>query len=267
MDRVVKFRNSDVHYRQMGDGSGEAVFLLHGYLESLEIWDGFDRILAEKYHVISLDLPGHGKSGIFGEVHHMDDLADAVLAVARHLDIPEFHLVGHSMGGYITMAFRERHYSSLISYVLFHSTCYSDNDEKKAARQREIDLVWQGKKNLIVNTNIPKAFADDNLIPLKKMVDRAKVIASLTPDAGIIAVLRGMMERPDRSRLIKEDKIPLLLIGGQKDNYIPYTKMEEMQSNGKNVDLAPLKNSGHMGFIEEPDMAAKILDNFFKQFA
>ncbi len=262
----VRFKDIEVYFKQYGKSSAPAVFLIHGYLESSEIWDDFSGRIADEYRVVVPDLPGHGRSGVYGQVHSMEDLAGAIAVIADHLDIPRFHLTGHSMGGYATMAFREKYPERLISYTLFHSTCFSDNDQKKADRHREIELVEQGKKDLIVNTTITKAFARDNQEKLKSEIERAKRIASESPDAGIVALLNGMIERTDRCRLLTEDKVPLLLIAGMKDNYIPLLKMEEMQAMGQNIKLVALENSGHQGFIEEPGKAASVLKNFMSHF-
>ncbi len=262
MEGIVKFRKGNIFYNHFGDDKNPAVFLIHGYLESKEIWDGFAERLTENYRIIAPDLPGHGQSDLYDTVHRMDDLAEAIVVVARHLGISKFHLAGHSMGGYVTLAFREAHPEMLYSYTLFHSTCFADSEEKKVSRGREIELVKQGKKQLIVNINIPKSFANDNHKRLSADIERAMHIAALTPGNGIIALLNGMMERPDRCRLLKENQIPLLIIGGKKDNYIPFSKLEELQVMGSDVKLVPLENSGHMGFIEEPAKAAAVLHDF-----
>ena len=163
MIESTKYKNVDVFYKSYGERKNHAVVLLHGYLENMEIWSGFANKLAEDFYVITPDIPGHGKSGIFSATHRMDDLAESILAVIDQLKIDKIHLVGHSMGGYVTMAFRENHQERLHSYTLFHSTCFSDNPEKKKNRAREIEMINEGKKELIVNTNIPKGFANDNL--------------------------------------------------------------------------------------------------------
>jgi len=278
MDGFVKFESTDVYFKQSGETSKPAVILLHGYLESTDIWGGFADRLAQNYRVVAVDLPGHGKSGVFASVHRMDAMAEAVLAVADHLGISDFHLVGHSMGGYVAMAMRSAHADRLRSYVLFHSNCFPDNDDKKASRHREIEILEQGKKDLIVNSHIPKTFAADNQDRLKDDIERAKEIAGKTPVEGIIAVLNGMIERPSTCHLLGDDdkkdapagasskQIPLLLIGGKRDPFIPFMKMEEMMTMGKMVKLVAFEDSAHMGFLEEQDKAVSTLEDFFRHF-
>ena len=263
MNKTVIFKDVEVSYSEYGNRDHTPVLLLHGYLETKEIWDDYAKKLSEKYFVITIDIPGHGKSGVFDSMHRMEDLTLAVDNVVQQEELEKFHLAGHSMGGYVVMAYREKFPDKLYSYVLFHSTCFADDDEKKQNRNREIELIQQGKKEQIINTNIPKAFADDHHDTFQQEIAAAKKIASTNPDEGIIALLKGMMERADRSVLIEDDEVPLLLIAGKKDNYLHYEVMERMYDMASMAELAELENSGHMGFVEEEDKALQTLDFFF----
>lgn len=264
-ERYSDFKGIQLHYFTMGDPANPAILFIHGYLESAKIWQSFGKLLEKDFFLILPDVPGHGKSGILSSTHHMDEMADALDSVISELNVMKLHLVGHSMGGYIALAYREKYYEKLYSCVLFHSTCYSDTPEKKENRKREINLITEGKKELIINTNIPRAFADDNLDILREEVEFAKKIGRENPDQGIISLLNGMRSRPERCPLLIDDKIPLLLIAGQKDNYIPMEVMEKMLGLGTNVELKILKNSGHMGFMEEPGVSGNILMDFYKK--
>ena len=259
----ILHKNQNIYFRTYGNNQKEAVFLVHGYLESGDIWIDFTVDLSNQYYVVCIDLPGHGDSESGSDVQTMEAMAMAIKSVADALHITKLYLVGHSLGGYVTMAFREMFPEMLKAYVLFHSTCYADSDEKKANRDREIELVMQGKKDLIINTNIPKAFADANLIRMETQLAMAKQIAFKTKDMGIISALNGMKIRADRSFLLVEGGIPLLLFAGKKDNYIPFEVMSGMKKMAKNSFLVILERSGHMGFIEEKRKSAKGLIAFF----
>lgn len=263
MKETLSYKNISLAYQTRGSLNNPAVMLLHGYLEAGEIWEPLVRLMEKDFFVICPDIPGHGASGVISGVHRMDEMAEAMAALLDHLRIRKVHLVGHSMGGYVTMAFREVHYTYLISFTLFHSTCFADNADKIEARNREIELVKAGKKDSLVNVNIPRAFADDNLEILSEEVDRARKIALETQAEGIISLLNGMKGRPDRSELLKDDSVPLMLIAGLKDNYIPYETMQKMNAMGNNISLVSLENSGHMGFVEETERSASILKKFF----
>ncbi len=262
MEKTILFKNVPVNFRSQGEGT--PVVLLHGYLESLNIWDSFADELQYFCRVVAVDLPGHGKSGILDSLHTMELMADAVLAVTDFLNLDKFILIGHSMGGYVTLALAEKAIERLSGFCLFHSTPFADSEEKKENRDREIELVQQGKKELIVNVNIPKAFASNNLELFEAEITRAKEIAMNTPDQGIIAALKGMKLRPDRSDVIAHSPVPVLWIAGKKDNYIDYNIVQSKADILKNGKLLTIENAGHMGFIEEPMLSLKGLLSFFR---
>jgi pimeloyl-ACP methyl ester carboxylesterase len=165
------------------------------------------------------------------------------------------------MGGYIVLAFAEAFPEYLAGYSLFHSTPFSDTPEKKINREREIDLIRQGKKELIINAHMDKAFANSNVLKLSKEIKYTRKLARNTPDYGIIPLLRGMIERPDRTSLLINSDIPFLWILGRKDNYINYEQLRARINTGPKGEVCLLEESGHMGFIEEQEKSlAKITD-------
>jgi pimeloyl-ACP methyl ester carboxylesterase len=259
----IGFHQAKIH--AVSDGEGIPVVLLHGYLESLHIWDDFAALMQNYCRVIRMDLPGHGKSGIVAGIHTMEIMAESVIAVLDALSVDTCLLVGHSMGGYVALAVAESFINKLRGLCLFHSTPFPDNEEKKANRDREIELVQQGKKDLLINVNIPKGFADDNLLKFSADVERAKSIALETPDEGIVAALKGMKERRDRTSVVNECPVPMLWILGEKDNYINFHSVKERITLNSMGKLLPLRNSGHMGFIEEKDVCAKHVISFISQ--
>jgi pimeloyl-ACP methyl ester carboxylesterase len=259
MTGTIRFKEASLFYRDAGKGN--PVVLLHGYLESVDIWGGFGTELSKFYRVVSLDLPGHGKSGSICENQTMEIMADAVNAILDHLGISRAVIIGHSMGGYVTLAFAEIFPEKTFGYCLFHSHALADSEEKKSNRDREIELVRSGKKILIVNANIPRAFADSSISKLADEVEKAKKIAVNTKDDGIICALKGMKARTDRTRVLVESNVPVMIVAGKKDNYIPFSLYEQHFNLAKQTGILILENSGHMGFIEEKE---KSLDSIRK---
>ncbi len=265
MIHYATLNKTKIRYKEEGEGT--VVVLLHGYLETLEIWESFSSSLANSFRVISVDLPGHGESGIIGPVHSMDLLAEAVNKVLDDARVEKCVLFGHSLGGYVTLAFADNYPERLFGYSLFHSAPFADTEEKKKNRDREIELIQQGKKDLIFKTNIPKEFANDNLERLKDEADRAISRAFISPEDGIIAILEGMKARPDRSDVIKNSKVPFLWILGKKDNYIQYDAIKDKTDINENGKVFVLENSGHIGFIEEKDNAINEVTDFINKCA
>jgi len=251
MEKILAYKDTEVFYTV--EGAGNALVFLHGYLESSRIWDGFASRFSGDYKVICIDIPGHGKSPVYAETHQMSELAAMTAAVLDEELVNKAVVIGHSMGGYITMEFVSQFPERLMGYCLFHSTCFADSEEKKHNREREISLVLCDKKLQIVRTNIPKAFADSNIDLMPAEVEVAKEIAAATPDEGVIAILRGMMERKDHCKTLLESEIRPLLIWGRKDNYINEEVFDKLQQCAPGATIITLEDSGHMGFVEEAD--------------
>jgi pimeloyl-ACP methyl ester carboxylesterase len=256
----IIYKNTKIRFSE--NGNGKCVVLLHGYLESLEIWNGFADELAKKFRVIAIDLPGHGDSGTFSGSASVQQMAEAVKAVLDSLKIEKSVIFGHSMGGYAMLAFAESWPERVAGISLFHSISWADLPEKREARDREIELVKQGKKNLIYNVNVPKGFANDNLEKFKTEVEWAKIIASKTSDDGIIAALNAMKARPDRTSVLEKIDVPVFFAIGKKDNYIPVEKIMALTVLPKHKYVSVFENSGHMGFIEEKNFAVDEMDQF-----
>lgn len=251
MNKFIEYQGRKVHYSI--EGKGEALLFIHGYLESSAVWSGFSDRFNNMYTTICLDIPGHGRSEVLGQVHEMSDMARVADAVLAAEGIEKVFVLGHSMGGYITMEMVNIFPEKIKGYCLFHSTCFADNEEKKLNRDREISLVMCGKKMQIIHTNIPKGFADSNIAALSLEIAHAKEIAAASSDEGTIALLQGMKVRKDHSDLLRRVAPVPLLIWGKKDNYISEEVFHRLVSLAPHASVIILKNSGHMGFIEEAD--------------
>lgn len=265
METYFSYRNKKIHYTDKG--KGETIVLLHGYLESSEMWNGFAEKLAAKFRIISVDLPGHGLSDVYGPTHTMEFMASAVKELLDNIGINKVCLVGHSLGGYVTLAFLEKFPHKLTGYCLFHSQPFSDPPEVIEKRKREIAIVMAGKKDLMHPDNVTRMFASSNLEKFSVAFQRSKDIASKIPGDGIIAALNGMMVRPSRLLVMEDGKVPCLWILGSMDSYIPCDLIQagvKLPANGR---VVVLKNSGHLGFIEEEDFSVKLISDFVTRLA
>ena len=244
---------------EVGD---KCVVLLHGYLENMLVWEDFVPLLYKDVRVVTLDIPGHGISVVNGEIHTMDYLADTIAAALDKIGVEHATIVGHSMGGYVALAFAERYVERLDGLVLLHSTPYADSDEKKKNRQREISLVKSGKKELLAHIAPEAGFAVENRNRFRTEIEDLQQTIYLTEDAGIVALLNGMIERKAQSEMLHALGKPILFILGRKDGYIVPEIADKMVAEHPEADVVWLENSGHMGFIEESKACAAALLDF-----
>ena len=263
MEKFTDFQNIKIAYTIDGHGENAIVFL-HGYLEAKEIWTEFAQKLSSNYKVITIDMLGHGKTGVISEEHTMLMMAETVKSVLDKETIESCTMFGHSMGGYVTLEFAKNFDKTLNGFCLFHSQAYADTDEKKKNRDREIKLVKDGKYNLIVDTNIPNMYADGANTKFLDKLELSKNIAKAISSRGVISALNGMKNRNENLDVISNYGKPILFIAGKKDNLIPFSVDDKQFTLNKKMQLVVLENSGHMGMFEESDKSFSAIENFTK---
>ncbi|HEX8577371.1 MAG TPA: alpha/beta hydrolase [Flavobacterium sp.] len=256
----LHFKNTQIAYSDTGKGT--AVVLLHGFLENRCMWDTYIAELIKKYRVISIDLLGHGGSGCLGYIHTMEDNADVVNEVLSILKIRKAILAGHSMGGYVALAFAELYPEKTKGLILLNSTSKPDNEERRQNRDRAIKAVKQSHTNF-VSLSIANLFSEDNRDRLKEDIEKVKVLALQTPIQGIIASLEGMKIRKDREALLHNGTYPKMLVLGKKDPVLNYEENME-QVKGTSVTLITLPD-GHMSPIENSDELLEVILDFLKK--
>lgn len=260
------FKNCNgIPIRINDSGKGDSVVvLLHGYLETMDVWEEFEVDLSKLFRVISLDLPGNGFSGS-KDVNSMEFMADTLASVMDACGVNAATIVGHSMGGYVALAFAKKYYERTEKLCLFHSTPNADSDEKKKNRDREIEFIQQGKLVLIVNNSISNIFATKNRKKMSEKILEMEANAHLGDSSGIIACLQGMKLREDNNKFLKEFDKPCLWIHGKYDNHIPLELIHTMINTFTNCTHVLLENSGHAGFLEEKSYCLEVLSNFITE--
>ena len=256
----ILYKNTKISFSDTGKGS--AIVLLHGFLENQTMWQDLVPALSKKYRVITIDLLGHGESGCLGYVHSMEDNAAIVCAVLSILRIRKAVFVGHSMGGYVALAFAEMYPEKVRGLVLQNSTAKADSEERKSNRDRAIKAVKR-EYTTFVRLSITNLFSEENREKMIAEIEKVKIEALKTPLQGIVASLEGMKIRKDRETILRSATFPMLLILGKKDGVLNY------EDNLKQIENTTVKlvtfPDGHMSHIENKDELKTILLLFLKE--
>lgn len=257
---TLLYRNTQISYTDSGKGT--AVVLLHGFLENKSMWDVYITEFIKRNRIITIDLLGHGKTESLGYIQTMEENADMVHEVLSKLRIRKAILVGHSMGGYVALAFAELYPENMKGLVLLNSTSKEDSPERKKNRDRAIKAVKKDYETFI-RLSIANLFSEENREILIKEIEAVKIQALQTPLQGIVASLEGMKVRKDREFLLHTTTYPKLLILGKKDPVLNYEENLE-QIKGIDVELVTFED-GHMSSIENQAELLTVLANFFKK--
>jgi pimeloyl-ACP methyl ester carboxylesterase len=260
VDKVIVYKSLNIYYRE--EGEGFPVVLLHGLGEDKAIWDAQTACLGKDYRVIVPDLPGSGQSPLLAGDASIDELAGAVKAVCDKAGVGQCILIGHSMGGYIALAFAEKYPERLRAFGLFHSTAYADSDEKKAARRKMIDFIRKNGSPAFLRQSVPNLLADSTLSQhpeiLNGLIDR---YSGFQPES-LIYYQEAMIGRPDRVGVLQHFAGPVLFVIGQQDKAVPIEHSLQQCHVPVLSQVHILENSGHMGMLEDSTRSNRILQTF-----
>ncbi|WP_281297958.1 alpha/beta fold hydrolase [Flavobacterium limnophilum] len=255
----ILYKNTKISYSDTGKGN--AVVLLHGFLENKTMWQDLVPELSKKNRIITIDLLGHGETECLGYIHSMEDNAEIVQAVLSKLRIRKAVFVGHSMGGYVALAFAELYPEKVRALVLLNSTSKADSEERKTNRDRAIKAVKKDYTTFI-RLSIGNLFSPDNRERLIDEIEKVKNEALKTPLQGVVASLEGMKIRKDREVLLHLTPYPKMLILGKKDPVLIYEiALEQIEDTAVKLITLP---DGHMSHIENRDELKNVLLEFFK---
>jgi len=252
----VAYKGGKIAYRCWG--KGKPVILLHGFLESSNMWLDYGLALAKGRKVIAIDLPGHGSSDSFGYIHTMELMADAVRAVMKQEKVRRPIIIGHSLGGYVALALAENYPDLPKGICMFFSTARADSADKKLNRDRAIALVKRNYKSFI-RTTIPMLFRPKHRKIYRAEINQLKKQALIMSPRGISAALEGMKVRKDREVLLRFAPYPIHFVAGGKDPVIPIESIYAQINVAPRVTLKEFSQIGHMGFIETKDECFKEL--------
>ncbi|HEY8893271.1 MAG TPA: alpha/beta hydrolase [Niastella sp.] len=256
----ILINDRPVFYRKTG--AGQPVVLVHGFSEDGTVWDNQVEQLNNKFQLIIPDLPGSGQSPVNDAAWSMEYFAECIRQILDHENITKASMIGHSMGGYITLAFADKYANRLQSFGLFHSTAYADSEEKKTARRRGIEFIQQHGPVKFLEQSIPNLFSDETKKDQPGLVRKILDRYTNFPAQSLVNYYQAMILRPDRTHVLRNFSGPVLFIVGKFDTAVPYEQvMQQCYMPGLSY-IHTLEHSGHMGMWEEPVLSNTFLATF-----
>lgn len=258
-----KFQHNGFEGAYLDEGEGKVVVLVHGFPEDSRVWEAQVDYLKKAFRVIAPDLPGSGEAALIEDLT-IDLMADYVFALLSELKVTECVMIGHSMGGYITLAFAEKYPQLIRGIGLLHSHAEADTEDKKESRRKAIDLMEEYGSEAFVRQMVPNLFT-----PIFKMEKKMQFglffhKASEMSKESLQAYYKAMMQRPDRVEVIRNTKIPVLFVLGKEDAAAAPEKVLAQVHLPLMTDIHLMDNVAHMGMLEAPEKINNIFFEFFQ---
>lgn len=259
MKKQFLYQNKKTRYSITGNG--KPVVFIHGFGEDGDVWKNQVEFLKDKFKLIIPDLPGSGQSEMIDDMS-MEGMADVIHAIIREEKLEACPIIGHSMGGYITLAIADKYPGDITAFGLFHSSAYADSEEKKAVRLKGIDFIRQHGAFEFLKTAIPNLFSQQTKDEQPELIAEQVAASNNFSREALVSYYEAMMKRPDRTEMLQKAAVQVLFIMGKYDMAIPLTDgLEQCQLPEKSY-IHILQKSGHMGMLEEADASNRILEKF-----
>ena len=234
----------------------KTVVLLHGFGEDSSIWNDYAAILAKEYTVI---LPEYAR---FSHLKTMEDYAEFVHNKLVEQGVEKCVAIGHSMGGYIALAFAEKYPQMLSGFGLFHSTAFADSEDKKEARNKIIETIKKSGSAVFVRASTPTLYAEEFAKLHPETIEKHIEYASQFPPDALIAGMQAIRDRPDRRAVLKALRVPVVFIIGEKDKSVSPVDCKSQIMMPKFFSSSILDNVAHMGMVEEAEHCLAFLEKF-----
>ncbi|MDP5122155.1 MAG: alpha/beta hydrolase, partial [Spirosomaceae bacterium] len=228
------------------------VVLLHGFGETEDIWKTFIPSLNTHNEYLTLDYSR------FTFCQTIEEYADWLHAEILQRKIRYFVLIGHSMGGYIALAYAKKYGDFVAGLGLFHSTAFADSEDKKLARDKTIKfLAKHGAANFIEDF-LPKMYNDDFLRKNKTYIKQQLLDNQQIPTEALQVATTAMKNREDTRSVLEAANYPVLHIIGKADKFIDFGDALTLIPLLKKPYVLIIDNIAHAGMHEAPEVCAAV---------
>lgn len=254
--KAFTYQSSSIFYRTTG--TGKPIVLLHGFAEDGDVWKNQIEFLKDHFYLIIPDLPGSGKSAMIDDMS-IEGMMEVIKAIIDNEKVKNICLTGHSMGGYISLALAKKYPALLSSLALVHSSALADSDEKKANRLKSIEFVKKNGAFEFLKAVIIDLFSEDWATNNQPIIDRQIEKSKTFADEAVIAYYQAMINRPDRTHVLKSFTKPILFVIGEHDKAVPFKQSMQQCYLPNMAYIHILRNSAHMGMMEETEKLNRAL--------
>lgn len=232
------------------------VIFLHGFGEDATVWTDFLKLLPKEHTYFCPDYAS------LTNIESIDGYADWLKQFSAENSITKSVIIGHSMGGYIALAYAEKFADEVLGLGLFHSSAYADNKERKEIRLKTARVIDQQGTAKFIKGFYPNMFTEEfkekNTDFIEKQIERYAYF----PKEALMNAQIAMRGRTDKTAVLKEATYPIMILAGEKDTFVPKEAAQEQMALLKNNQSVMLEGVAHAGMFENPAESAKVVTVF-----
>jgi pimeloyl-ACP methyl ester carboxylesterase len=297
---IFYYQDCDIHYTDTG-GDGPIIVLLHGFAETVAVWQQQVDFLKNHCRVIVPQIPdAHWQvsntpyytderltdiTSIAAPLYQMpsaistttavqlpdivyqlsssiDAMATALHALIEHLTQQPIIVLGHSMGGYITLALAEKYPQVVKAFGFVHSTAFADTEEKKTTRRKSIEFIRKNGSEAFFKTSAPGLFSEASKKAHPEWLQQTVSMAAQFEPEILISNYEAMIARPDRTAVLSGSKVPVLFILGKEDKAAPAADVLQQVHLPQVCYFHLLENVAHMGMWEATEQVNTFILKF-----
>ena len=262
MRKTFQYKGCSVSYQS--GGKGKTVMLVHGFAEDGRIWDEQAPVLKQHCRLIIPDLPGSGHSGYNDTLNSIEDYADCLHELLKVENVEHCIILGHSLGGYITLAFAEKYGEKLSGYGFIHSTAFADSEEKKQNRLKGIKMIGEYGSYAFIKSTTPNLFSVRFKEKFAEKIDALIKNGVNFKKEALQQYYYAMMVRPDRTHVLRNTSIPVLFVAGTEDIAAPLGDVLQQMYLPKTSYIHILQNTAHMSMWEATEAVNKHVSIFIE---
>jgi pimeloyl-ACP methyl ester carboxylesterase len=247
-------------------GDGFPVVFIHGFCESNSMWKSLSEVLSDEFRIICPDLPGFGKSLLPDNDFSLSEIGDELVSWLKSLGIDKCIVIGHSLGGYISLEILRKHHDYVKGIGLFNSSAFEDSLDKKENRNQLIEFIHRHGVEPFLKTFVPSLFYPKTAEKHKKTIASIREEGLSIKQESVIKYAVAMRDRGDSVDLLKLYHERILLIAGEFDQNIPLPKSKEMAKILDNENSYIIPNSAHMSLFEQRELCYEAIGNFVRKY-
>jgi pimeloyl-ACP methyl ester carboxylesterase len=251
---MIKISVNGIELAYERHGRGTPLVLIHGYPLDHSIWSPVVPILENNFDIIIPDLRGFGESRSQAKSPTMTNMAEDIAALIESLEIKKTVVVGHSMGGYVALAFARSFPRRLLGLGLVASQAGADAPEKKVGRYQEAEhILSHGVGDVAEDMSF-------KLTDKPSLQGDLKVLMNRQNPQGMAGALHAMAERQDSMQLLAQLESQVVLVHGLSDKLIPVERARQIKKTLKNGFLTEIEGVGHLPMMEAPQVTADAIE-------